>query len=64
MRAVRQPDLKSHIRELQCGAPLLMVELNDHFTFTFDFNFGEGQKDLLFGLIFSYDSDEEALTES
>ena len=64
MRALRQPDLKSHLRELQCGAPLLMVELNDHFTFTFDFDFGEGQKDLLFGLLISYNSGEESLTYS
>ena len=40
MQAVRQPDLRSHIRELQCGTPLLIIDLNEYTTITFDFNFG------------------------
>lgn len=42
MRAIRDPDHAS--RKLQCGAPLLMIELNEYITLTFDFNFGEGKK--------------------
>lgn len=59
MRAARQPPSHTHDRdnrELQCGAPLLMIELNEYITLTFDFNFGEGNKELLFGVLFEYDS--------
>ena len=52
VRAVRQPD---HIaRELLCGAPLFMIEINQYITLTFDFNFGDGRKDLLFGVLFTF----------
>ena len=59
MRAARQPHSHSQDfdnRELQCGAPLLMIQLNEYITLTFDFNFGEGKKEILFGVIFEYDS--------
>ena len=52
MRAARQ----YHHRELQCGAPLLMIQLNEYITLTFDFNFGDGNKEIQFGVIFEYDS--------
>lgn len=59
MRAARPPHYKSQYsnnRELQCGAPLFMIELNEYITLSFDFNFGEGQKEILFGVLFEYDS--------
>ena len=56
VRAVRQPD---HIaRELLCGAPLFMIEINQYITLTFDYNFGDGRKDLLFGVLFTFYSDD------
>lgn len=59
MRAVRQPDPKPRERELQCGTPLLWIELTDEITITFDYNFGEGNKDLLFGLMFKYPAGDD-----
>lgn len=59
MQAVRQPDLRSHVRELQCGTPLLIIDLNEYTTITFDYNFGSGQKDILFGLMLQYYSGDE-----
>ena len=57
MRAARHHDIESHIRFLQSTEePLLAVELNELISLTFDFNFGEGSKDLLFGVQFHYDS--------
>lgn len=64
MRAARQPNLQSHFRSLQADqAPLFTVELNELITITFDFNFGDGAKDLLLGLQFHYDGDDD-LTNS
>ena len=63
MRAVRQPEVKSH-RELQCGAPVLIIQLNKFISLTFDYNFGAGQKDLLFGILFNYYADDESLNDS
>lgn len=63
MRAVRQSDINSH-RELQVSnEPLMVLELNEFISLSFDFNFGDGQKDLLFGVQFHYDSGD-SLTES
>lgn len=60
MRAVRQPDLLSHIRQLQTNdIPLFVLPLNELITLTFNFNFGGGQKDLLFGVQFQYDSGDD-----
>lgn len=59
MRSVRQPDLYYHSRELQTNNdPLMRLELNDLISVTFDFNFGDGSKELLFGVQFHYDSDD------
>ena len=64
MRAVRQPDLSSHVRVLEASEePLMSLELNDLISLSFDFNFGEGGKDLLLGVKFHYDSGDE-LTSS
>lgn len=63
MQTKKKPDIQSHFRELQCGAPIFMIELNEYITLTFDYNFGAGKKDLLFGLIFRYYSGN-GLTES
>lgn len=59
MRAMRKPDHANSVRELQCGTPLLMVDLTDYLTLTFDYNFGSGSKDLLFGVIVAYDSGDD-----
>jgi hypothetical protein len=60
IRAVRQPILQSHFRSLQTNeAPLFVVELNELTTITFDFNFGDGAKDLLLGLQFHYYSGDD-----
>ena len=59
MRAARQPDLVSQVRALQSTEqPLLAVEFNDLISLSFDFNFGDGQKELLIGVQFHYDSDD------
>lgn len=58
MRAARQPDLQSQVRALQSNDPLMRLELNDLITLTFDFNFGDGEQDLYFGVIFQYNGDE------
>lgn len=64
MRAVKQSNLQSHLRSLQTSdQPLFALELNELTTITFDFNFGDGAKDLLLGLQFNYDSDDD-LTNS
>lgn len=65
MRAVRQPDsFHSHVRALQVSSePLMVLELNEFISLSFDFNFGDGLKDLLFGVQFHYDSGD-SLTES
>jgi hypothetical protein len=57
-RVVSQPDLHSQFRKLQCGAPVFIVELNEYIALYFDFNFGDGKKDLLFGVLFNYYSGE------
>lgn len=54
MRATEQRDLHSFVRELQCGAPFFLIELNEQISIYFDFNFADGQKELFFGLLFSY----------
>lgn len=57
MRVVRQQSLPTPDRALQAiDEPLLAVELNELMSLSFDFNFGDGQKDLLFGVRFHYDS--------
>ena len=62
MRAVREPDHKPRERDLQCGTPLLWIELTDEMTLTFDYNFGEGNKDLLFGMMFKHPSGDDIST--
>ena len=64
MRAVTQrqtqPQAFSNSRELEVDEePLVIIEINDFISLTFDFNFGGGRKDLLFGILFSYDSGDE-----
>ena len=55
MRAVRQSNLQSNFRVLEAiDEPLIVIELNEMTNLTFDFNFGDGQKDLLFGVQFHY----------
>ena len=64
MRAVRQSNLPSLPRELEVvDDPLADFQLNEFISLTFDFNFGDGHKELLFGLQFQYDSGD-SLTES
>lgn len=59
MRAVRQPDLASQVRSLQSSEqPVMLVELNEAISLNFDFNFGHGQKELLLGVQFHFDSDD------
>lgn len=59
MRAVRQPDLQHRARQLQAsGMPLFVLELNELVSLSFDFNFGNGQRHLLFGVQFHYDSED------
>ena len=60
---IMRADHRSHFRELQCGAPLFMIDLNQYISLYFDFNFGGGQKDLLFGILLNFYSGE-ALTDS
>ena len=56
MRATRQQDLQSHVRVLEASEePLIVLELNQYISVTFDFNFGDGQKTLLLGVLFHYD---------
>ena len=55
MRAARQPDMKSSFRALEViDEPLIVIKLNEMTNLTFDYNFGDGQKDLLFGVQFHY----------
>ena len=63
MRAVRQLDThSSQQRELQTSAePVFIIELNDYISLTFDFNFGDGQRELFFGVQFHYDCDDSLL---
>ena len=64
MRAVRQSNLPTHSRQLEVTSdPLMVFHLNEFISFTFDFNFGDGQKELLLGVQFHYDSGD-SLTES
>ena len=64
MQAARQPNLSSHVRVLQTNEePLMRLELNDLISLSFDFNFGDGSKDLLFGIQFHYDGGD-SLTNS
>ena len=64
MRAARQPDLSTHVRVLQASEePLMRLELNDLISLSFDFNFGDGKKNLLLGVEFHYDSGD-SLTNS
>ena len=65
MRAIRQPEPKAHARGLEIiEEPLVVIEINEFISLSVDFNFGEGQKDLLFGILCSYDSSEESLADS
>lgn len=59
MRAARRPNLHSQHRALQTSSdPLFRLELDEIITLTFDFNFGDGEKDLLLGVQFLYNSDD------
>lgn len=65
MRAVRNAaaprDLRRGRRLQEEEEPLFALPLlGDLLTLTFDFNFGDGQKSLLFGVDFSFDSDDTA----
>lgn len=48
--------LKSPNRMLQASDALFQFAINDYVSLTFDFNFGEGTKELLLGVIFNFDS--------
>lgn len=39
-------------------APLFLLELNEFLSIFFDFNFGEGRKELMLGLKFHFDTDD------
>ena len=39
-------------------APLFLLELNEFLSIFFDFNFGGGEKELMLGLKFHFDSDD------
>jgi hypothetical protein len=60
VRSLSSPtDDKSLTRALQTAEdPLLSLQLNELISISFDFNFGGGQKDLLLGLQFHFDSGE------
>ena len=63
VRAARRHNLHSydsHDRALQITSddPLMELELNEMISISFDFNFGDAQKDLLVGVQFNYDSDD------
>lgn len=60
MRTVRQPGMHPHSRALQTNNDaLLVLELNSFISLSFDFNFGDESKELLFGVQFHYDSDDQ-----
>jgi hypothetical protein len=48
--------LETSKRMLQASDPLFQFAINDYVVLTFDFNFGEGTKELLLGVIFNFDS--------
>ena len=39
-------------------APLFLLELNEFLSIFFDFNFGGGEKELMLGLKFHFDTDD------
>lgn len=56
MRATKQQGLSSHVRALEESVePLIVLDLNQYISVTLDFNFGNGEKELLLGLMFEYD---------
>ena len=57
MHATRQLNLERALQQTS-EDPLLLVELNELISISFDFNFGDGQKDLLLGVHFHYKTDD------
>jgi hypothetical protein len=64
MRTVRNAQsshaLVSSHRRLQESEPFFRFEINDFASLTFDFNFGDGEKNLLLGFALDFDSGDSA----
>jgi hypothetical protein len=50
------PDIRRALRADQSSDPIISFDLNEYLTLSFDFNFGDGNKELLFGLHFDFNS--------
>ena len=58
--ALAPPNIRRALQADQSSNPIVSFDLNEYLKLSFDFNFGDGKKELLFGLHFKFSSGNEA----